>query len=622
MRKMPQIPEVEKRVKMTTTFSGYNHNEVISDGEMYNTQNLSAYMAPVLATRKKRGITSLDAAGNTPVPLTGIHGRDKLVFIRGTEVFYNLAKVNGLSVSANENMLPKKIVSMGAYVCIWPDKVYFNTIDLTDYGSMQRTFTASGAGLSMIMCRGDGTDYDMTQISMGATAPDNPTNGQLWLDQSGENDVLRQYSATEMDWIEVPSVYVKISGTGIGTGLQEYDAITISGLAQKDIENPTEEDEKIRHQIDALNSSAIVYGAGTDYIIIAGLLSRAVETTDLKDQTVHADRTVPDLDYICESNNRLWGCKYGLENGVVVNEIRASKLGDFRNWSCFMGLSTDSWTASIGTDGQFTGAIAQRGYPVFFKEFAIHRVSGTTPSSFSIQTTNARGVQAGSWRSLAIVEENIYYKSRDGIMLYDGNMPVSVSDQLGDELYSDARAGALMNTYYISMKDKNDAWHLFTYDTKRGIWYREDSLQALGFGTAEDEIYAIDEANNTLVSLMGSMGTAEADFEWMAEFGISGVEYTPTRYGKSRSDIAGNHYMSRFDIRMSLQQGAKAKLEIRYDEDPHWISQGEIRGKDMRSFILPVIPRRCDHLRFRLSGNGSARIYSIARYVEVGSDAV
>ena len=131
-------------------------------------------------------------------------------------------------------------------------------------------------------------------------------------------------------------------------------------------------------------------------MIIEGLLSSSLQA--LKEQSVSIDRTVPDLDFICESNNRLWGCKYGIENGQVVNEIRASKLGDFRNWSCFMGISTDSYAASIGTDGAFTGAISQRGYPVFFKENAIHRVSGSSPSSFSIQTTNARGVQTGSWR--------------------------------------------------------------------------------------------------------------------------------------------------------------------------------------------------------------------------------
>ena len=63
MRSMGQIPEVQKSVEMTTTFSGYNHQEVINDGEMYDTTNLSGDLYPVLSTRRKRGISSYDVSG-------------------------------------------------------------------------------------------------------------------------------------------------------------------------------------------------------------------------------------------------------------------------------------------------------------------------------------------------------------------------------------------------------------------------------------------------------------------------------------------------------------------------------------------------------------------------------
>ena len=613
MIQMQQIPEAQKSVRMTTAFGGYNHKEIIADGEMYDTMNLSADMYPALTVRKKRGVTSYDISGQASVPLTAAHGRDQLVMIRGTEVFYNFVKVNGLIVSAESAMLPKKIVSMGAYVCIWPDKKYFNTIDQSDCGSMERLFSLSGGSMTAQMCRGDGTNYDMTQISVGVSPPANPTNGKLWIDQSGDNDVLRQYTASTQEWTEVPTVYVKISGNGAGEGLKEYDAVTISGIAA-----PDSETQHVKDQAAALNGSFIVYGAGSGYVIIAGLISKVLNP--LKSQTVTINRTVPDLDYVCESNNRLWGCKYGMENGQVVNEIRACKLGDFRNWQCFMGLSTDSYTASIGTDGVWTGAISQKGYPVFFKENCIHRVSGNTPGSFQITTTVCRGVQRGSWRSLAIVGERVYYKSRQDVMAYDGAMPISVSEELGGALYSDARAGAVGNTYYISMKDAGDKWNLFTYNTEKNVWYREDSLKARCFAPVADELFAIDEDANTLLAMQGSMGTLEDDFTWKAEFGISGVEYAEANGGMSRTDLTGNHYLSRFDIRMYLEEGGKAQLEIMYNSDGKWTQQGEIKGNRMKTFTLPVIPKRCDHLRIRLKGKGYFRIYSIGRIMEVGSD--
>ena len=616
MRTMPEMREGAKSVLMTSAFYGLNNNEIIADGEMHAMKNMSGQGYPLLTLRKHRGISDWNLEDQPLVPLSGIHGRDQLVHVRGDTVYYNLHAVQGISVSTAANMRPKKIVSFGAYVLIWPDMVYFNTADETDHGSMNRAWQADGDDLSMIMCRNDGTNYDMTDINPGEEPPANPTDKMFWLDKSGNVDVLRQYSALTQEWVEVASTFVKISGTGIGTGLKEYDCIDISGLELAG-EDP---DPKLAAQIQTLNANSIIYGCGDDYIIVAGLLSQAIEAGDMKDNAVHADLLIPDMDYVVESNNRLWGCKYGLVNGQVLNEIYASKLGDFRNWRCYMNLSTDSYTASVGTDGPFTGAITQRGYPVFFKENAIHRVSGQQPSNFSIQTTICRGVQRGSYRSLAVVQENVYYKAREEIMLYDGNMPVPVSEKLGSTLYSDARAGVLGDNYYISMKAADNTWHLFVYDTAHNQWWEEDNTQALGFGTAEDELYYIDEQNNTLVSVRGSMGTKETGpIEWMAEFDLYGVNYVAGGNYDSPARVRNEKYISMFKIRMSMEYNADMTLYIRYDNGK-WEKMGTRRGTGLGTFVLPVIPKRCDHVRFKLEGHGDATIYSISRIMEVGGD--
>lgn len=122
MNRMPQIQSGEQETRLTSVFRGYNHREIISDGEMYDTQNLSDEQQPLLTTRPRRGITSYDVPDTDPVPLTGIHGRDKLVHIRGTKVYYNFTEVEGITVSAAAAMCPKKIVSMGAYA----DKLLFD----------------------------------------------------------------------------------------------------------------------------------------------------------------------------------------------------------------------------------------------------------------------------------------------------------------------------------------------------------------------------------------------------------------------------------------------------------------------------------------------------------------
>ena len=611
MRNMPTLMQGQRSIRSTSTFSGYNRKEIIADGEMYDMKNLSGDLYPMLAPRKKRAYTSF-AAGDV---LSGIDGRDQLTVIAGTKVYWNLGEVTGLTVSDAANMRPKQIVNFGAYVLIFPDRKYFNTINLEDYGDIDRTFSASGQNVSLTMCRGDGTDYDMTQITVSASAPSNPTNGQLWIDQSSDMDVLRQYSTATAEWVEVPTTYVKISATNIGTGLEVYDAINLSGL-----EALSTASSRVKKQVEALNGSKILFYGGTGYIVVAGIIS-ATQAALKSGTTVRADRKMPELDYIVESNNRLWGCKYGLVNGKVVNEIHASALGSFRNWERYMGNSQDSYTANVGTDGPFTGAVTQKGYPVFFKENCIHQVYGNAPSSFQINTMVCRGIQEGSWRSAVVVNEQVYYKSRTDVMMFDGSLPVSVSEQLGGMTYYHARAGALGDKYYISMEDVQGNWYLFTYDTGNRVWYKEDDFRALGFGRVADELFAVNETDNKLWSMTGSVGTIEDDFSWYAVFGIQGIQYAMTDSGNmAREDAPASRYLSRFDIRMYLEENTKVYMDIQYDDSGEWESQGEIKGTRLKQFVLPVIPKRCDHLRFRLRGQGNMRVYAISRVLEVGAD--
>ena len=41
---------------------------------------------------------------------------------------------------------------------------------------------------------------------------------------------------------------------------------------------------------------------------------------------------LPRLDHVCVLDNRLWGCRYGMQAGstAAVNEIYCSALGDFK----------------------------------------------------------------------------------------------------------------------------------------------------------------------------------------------------------------------------------------------------------------------------------------------------
>ena len=587
--------------EMIEQFAGYNNNLRIGDGEFQYTENLTNDYYPVLSQRKKRGLV------HTMTDAQGLIAKDSLAYIDNNVLYYNgydmSAYLPGVSISDGE----KTMVSMGAYLCIFPDGIYLNTEDYEDSGVMANkvTLDAAATNITFTLSKVDGTAIDITYTQ--SEEPEEPENGAYWLDTSDPDaHTLKIFAASTSMWTPVPTVYTKIEANGIGLGFKQHDGIFIDGLEASQYydgeswQTATDEDKA---QIEALNSSVPIYAVEGTYILIVGLIDRMMKQTS---GTVTIERKVPDMDFVTECGNRLWGCKYGIVDGETVNEIYCCVLGDFKNWYRYLGVSTDSWTASQGTDGQWTGAITHLGYPLFFKENCIHKVYPSATGAHQITVTNCRGVQKGSHKSLRIVNEVLYYKSRTDVCSYDGSLPVSVSYQLGNVDYNSAVAGSYGNKYVISMKDSSGEWNLFVYDTSKSLWMREDATKVDFFADKDQELYFI--TDNKMYAMNGTAGTIEDDFHWRAETGTFGFSYPDHKY------------LSRFNFRMQLAKGASMDFYMQYDSDGIWRFMGHMEGIDLRTFTLPIRPRRCDHLRMAIDGTGEFKLYSIARILEVGSD--
>ena len=498
-----------------------------------------------------------------------------------------------------------------------PDKKYINTQDLTDYGNIDAVYTSSTT-VSYELCKVDGTSYSGAVIS--STEPDNPQHMDLWIDTSTTPHVLKQYSSTSSIWANIATTYVKIGCPGIASAFKQYDGVEISGIDPsitqlKDLDGKTSVLWDVHRDEDG--------NGANDYIVVIGIL----DNVTTQESALTIKREMPNLDFVIESNNRLWGCRYGTaKNGDIVNEIYASKQGDFKNWNCYMGLSTDSYTASCGTDGQWTGAITHLGYPIFFKEDYLHKVYGNYPSNYQIQTTACRGVQKGCGNSLAIVNERLYYKSRTGVCAYDGSLPSEISYSLGDIRYTGtddtmtgewsalrngAVSGALNNKYYISVQSEVDGkWYLFVYDTAAGMWHKEDETRVDAFCACMGELYYINHDDGKIKTIFGTGTKETGEIQWMAETGVIGTS------------MPDQKYVSRLVIRMSMDVGTVIKFYVQYDSSGEWELLSSMVGTSLRSFAVPVRPKRCDHFRFRIEGIGNAKIYSIAKTIEQGSDVV
>lgn len=575
----PYLEEMKTTRVVTDRFYGYNHNTKISDGEFFDMKNMTSANYPVLSPRQKRGIYA------RPQNPGGLIDKDALCYVDGSDFVINEYRVDmGLS-----DEIPKQLVSMGAYVIILPDKKYINTQDLSDFGNIEAGFSsAEGQTVSFELCRENGESYGNATVS--SSEPVDPENLALWLDTSTTPHSLKQYSSSAGIWVQIATTFIKIAVPGIGAAFEQYDGVDISGVTE---------------ELKELNGSYVVMGRGNDYIVVTGILDNVVT----QNTPVTVRRQMPAMDYVIESNNRLWGCRYGIaNNGSVVNEIYASKLGDFKNWSCFMGISTDSYAASVGTDGAFTGAVNHNGFPIFFKEGCIHKIYGTEPSNFQIQNTAGRGVQKGCSGSLAIVNETLFYKARNGVVMYDGSYPIEISSQFGEEQYGNAVGGAHGNKYYISMKDSENRANFFVYDVTKKIWHREDETDVLCFCSSGNDIYFIDNSDKSIRTVLGTGEEQEDRIPWMIETGIIGTD-SPDR-----------KYVSRVTVRMSLDIGSEVAFSIQYDSSGDWVPCSRMIGTNLRSFSIPIKPRRCDHFRLRIEGEGDVKIFSIAKTIEIGSE--
>ena len=208
------------------------------------------------------------------------------------------------------------------------------------------------------------------------------------------------------------------------------------------------------------------------------------------------------------------------------------------------------------------------------------------------------GVAAGSDKSLAVAGEVLYYLSRSGVMAYTGGIPENISAPFGAIRYKNAVAGSDGIKYYISMSD-GTKYHLFVFDPRYNTWHREDDTQAVGFGwqgklymATATNIYAINDGTETI--------------SWKYE--------TNDLYENDTNMKA----VGKFLIRTELEQGASLKIEIKYDGG-EWKTIANITAAAKTSYYLPVIPRRCDMYRLRLSGKGDVTLHSMAREAIHGS---
>lgn len=662
----PKIQANDGGRQMTDTFYGLNRALKIREGEWNEVLNLTSDHFPMLAVRKRRSL-----AETINGRVLAMLSKEKLAVLIGrthespAEIDLRYGE-NVVATWPTVSPLPDRMLSFGAYIIIPGLKAWYNTADGTS-GSMEAVLTVTDTDitaqgmrnayvLKLCPCDSEGNELRVLQNGIGdaertETIKGNPTdyiNAAGDCIVTGPEKIMERYNGTASQedpevWETMPH-YLRFEAAGIDTvGIEVGDVIEIDGIPEGRPEGMYIEDwdpngpdsgmvlttynSRVSKYDDNANGKHEVAYIGSGFIVLKDVFwTRRVTMNYAVAQNVSAGRRMPDMDYLVDAQNRLWGCKYGVVDGELVNEIYASALGDFKNWRLYDGTSMASWAASVGTDGPWTGAIAYQGRPLFFKERYVHKVYPSAYGGHQIVDVKIRGVQPGCSLSPVQIDGTVYYMSRDGVCAYDGSYPRIISDPILDTLCTAAAFGGSKQKLYCYICEADEADHtkqfssLYVYDIKRGVWSKETfvggaaSNTEVEFAEHGESFFACvkngAEATTKLWDLHGYEGTQETSVAWLAESGLIGYA------------DAEQKYMSRLDLRLILPAGSTMGVQIEYDSSRTWETQAQLSGGGTGSVMIPVRPRRCDHFRIRLAGLGDMQLYSLQKTYQRGSDAV
>ena len=594
-------------------FGGLNETYGCTEAEYSGGMNFSARDFPALSTRLPRRRLQ-ELAG-----LNGMYHLNGLLTVCGQDLVYTPDEAPAQPVTVKNSVADsrKTMVGIGTKILIFPDKVAFDTAD-GSVAPLGAAWEAGSLSVSFAPCDASGNTYEVKD--KGTKEPEHPQDGQLFLKlnepdkpYSAEN-TLEVYSEASGNWTVIPLDYCLMTAEGIGAEFRVWDTVTLTGTGAEQA-----------GQWVGLDGDRIVYGVTETTLRLradpggehfygrlvhngSSAVWVSMDGTQREEyfpaEGVKAERRVPDLEYLTECDNRVWGCSSS------ENVIYACKLGDPTNWFSYRGIAADSYAVTVGSDGAFTGAATCMGYALFFKENTLHKLYGSKPSDFQLSSLRCRGVAKGAARSLCVINETLYYLSPDGVMAWDGSIPNKVSTALDPARLRNVKSalgGALDGRYYLHLvrgSGEAQAVRLLVYDTERGLWQEEDvcSYEMAGSG---GQLYLWDGK---------AIWAADADREenWQQAGGIEdGVSFELVS-GNIGLDSPEELYLSRLTLRLEAEVKSRIEVAVSYDSGA-WETLAQLTADGRRCFDVPFVPRRCGSLRLRLKGRGQLTLRSLTR---------
>lgn len=395
---------------------GINETSTIQDCEFSDMMNMDGEF-PYLKTRCHR--QSVDAVAGEAKNIVSIENEDDIWLftgvaeVDGDNKLYYKNEVILLDGNEEYSIIANSIVTMGEKLIIFPDKLIFD-----------------------------------------------PNNDKLELEDMAKSKAISSakfYGSTDKN--DVVTNYILGSDINCWSDFEKGDSVIISSCSKEknntikiqDRANAIEKDDIISVVVEKIDEKRL-------YLLCYNSSGIAVEFDSVTSDVI-VQKDIPDMNYICEHNNRIWG------TGTDGKFIYASKLGDPTNYNCFSGLSTDSWWSEVATNGAFTSIVSFQNHVYAFKRDCLHEIYGDKPSNFKMPYITKTGCVDD--RSIVEMQSVMFFASTDGVYSYSGGIPKRISDNIS---FKCTRAVGGRDHKYLYMSLDNV---VYKYDIYYDIWYKE-----------------------------------------------------------------------------------------------------------------------------------------------------
>ena len=523
---------------------GIDLSDEYAEGSFRGTLNISSRRYPYVTTRKGR--EKLDGYSN----VSALSTWNNLIVVEGTDLKYGNTVVGQVSAVGSGGYLgrPKQFAVMNTKVVIFPDKKY---LDLSN--------------------------------------PSAPTLKNMAVD----------LTITDSIAYTIPQLSDEFQRFTIAGGYETYK--DLFGDLKKDdwvfVTADSEENKLSFQKIENNNGDLVI-----EFLKVGLTFS----TTSYS--TLRIERRIPDLDFICSSTNRLFGCVREEQTIYASSFADPDNFWDFSGANTDNGQAQDSWAAQTGTEGFFTGCAKLGSSAVFFKEHSVTKILGTTPDDYRLYDYDIDGVKEGCYQSILPINDALYFMSPNGVAVFGGNVTTVISHALGKKDYTDVVAGTDGERYIMSAK-LGDEWRLITFDLSRKMWLKEDNSHVESFVRYD---------NNLIMLIDGKLykyDKGDFDGEWSIVFNpVHEANYN--HYGQVTSSILEKKKYSKLIMRIEVND--YVQIEVRCDEG-RWKEIDKIVNK--KGVFTTAVPiDRCDTFEVKLSGRGEFTLMAIERIYHKGSE--